>query len=577
MQTRTHVTARFFLALVGAILAGLLVLAARPTPAATAAPLFSPSEKGIVAADHLDASKAGAEVLRRGGNAMDAAAATALALGVVAPAGSGLGGGGFLVYWEKKTGRAFVLDFREVAPAAASRDMFVTDGKVVAERSRIGGLAIAVPAEPIGLATAEAKLGKAGLSLAVQPAERLAKKGFVATQHLAEVAAYMNDKLKTGLIRELIAPGGSPLRAGALVKRPLLGNTLGRIGKRGVGWLYDGDAANTIVKTVALAGGNLSAADLRAYRPLWREPLVGMFRGHTTYAMPAPGGGLTATEALQILDAQPPLGERGLGSSASHHAVAEALKHAFADRARLLGDPAFTNVPTETLGSRAYAAARAALVSDDKVQPLDRYGMPAPSGTADTPHDHGTSHLCVVDGEGNVAALTSTVNLGFGSGVIDPTTGILLNNQMDDFAAQPDAPNAFGLVGGSANAVAPGKRPLSSMTPMIVTKDGQPVLCVGGSGGPKIVTATVQTIVNVIDHQQQVAAAVALPRIHAQWMPDKLFVEPEIPADVRDALTRRGHVVVPMKDPASVQAIAITPTGLFATSDPRKGGSPAAP
>lgn len=553
------------------------MLAARPTPAATAAPLFSPSEKGVVAADHLDASKAGAEVLRRGGNAMDAAAATALALGVVAPAGSGLGGGGFLVYWEKKSGRAFVLDFREVAPAAATRDMFVTDGKVVAERSRLGGLAIAVPAEPIGLATAEAKFGKAGLGLAVQPAERLAKKGFVATPHLADVAAYMNDKFSTGLIRELIAPGGAPLQAGALVKRPLLGNTLARIGKRGVGWLYDGTAADGIVKTVALAGGNLTAADLRAYRPLWREPIVGRFRGHTTYAIPAPGGGLTATEALQILDAQPPLGERGVGSSASHHAVAEALKHAFADRARLLGDPAFTNVPTEKLASAAYAAERAALVADDKVKPLDQYGMPATGAAADTPHDHGTSHLCVVDSEGNVAALTTTVNLGFGSGVIDPATGILLNNQMDDFAAQPDAPNAFGLVGGGANAVAPGKRPLSSMTPMIVAKDGQPVLCVGGSGGPKIVTATVQTIVNVIDHHQHVAAAVALPRIHAQWMPDKLFVEPEIPNDVREALTRRGHTVAPMKDPAAVQAIAITPKGLYATSDPRKGGTAAAP
>ncbi len=555
---------------------GLLAIAASSSTAAAWAPLSAPLRAGMVAADHVDASRAGAEVLRRGGNAMDAAAATALALGVVAPAGSGLGGGGFLVYWDQKTQRSYVLDFREVAPKAASRDMFTDAGKAVPLRSRVGGLAVAVPAEPLGLEVAEQRFGKAGLALATQPAERLARRGFSVSPFYSMLAQFMSGKLGTGPIEGLIGPAQHPIAEGTIVRRVALADTLRLIGRKGARPLYHGPLAEGLVATVKRAGGVLTTEDLAAYQPTWREPLVGQYRGHTIYAAPAPAGGLTALAALQILDARPPLKELGQGSSASHHAVAEALKHAFADRARLLGDPAFGKIPQEQLASPAYAKERAALLDAEKVKSIDQYGMPSERGAADPPHDHGTSHLCVVDGEGNIAALTTTVNLPFGSGLIDEKTGLLLNNQMDDFAVQPDAPNAFGLVGGGANAVAPGKRPLSSMTPMILAKDGRPVLCVGGSGGPKIVTATVQTIVNLLDHQLDIAAAIGAPRIHAQWMPNQLFVERDVPVDVQQGLERRGHTVAPMREPAAVQAIHVTPRRLEGASDPRKGGQPAA-
>jgi gamma-glutamyltranspeptidase/glutathione hydrolase len=337
--------------------------------------------------------------------------------------------------------------------------------------------------------------------------------------------------------------------------------------------------ARAIVDSVKKAGGILTEEDLASYKPLWREPLVGTFRGHTLYGVPPPAGGATAIETLQILDQRPPI-VRGAGSSALYHQVAEALKHAFADRARSLGDPAFADVPTARLVDPAYARELGARFSDEGTLKPQAYGgkamVPAP---ADAPHDHGTSHLCVVDGEGNVVGLTTTINLAFGSKIVAGDTGVILNDEMDDFSAQPGVPNAFGLIGAFANAVAPGKRPLSSMTPMVVVKDGQPVVCVGGSGGPFIVSETVQAVVAAIDHGLDAEAAVSQPRIHAQWMPDILFVEPEVPLDVVAGLERRGQKVQVTGGGASgaSQIIIVRPDSLEAASDPRKGGAPAAP
>ncbi len=573
----------------GLTLAVTLGLAATANSAAPA-PLWAARNRGIAATANAEASRAAAEILRKGGNAVDGAVAAALALGVTQPESSGLGGGGFAVVWSAKDKKARVLDFRETAPAKASRDMFVVDGKAKGELSRWGGLAVAVPGEPAGLAELETKYGKLGLAAVAQPAIRLARNGYSITHHqfcaidlkragcVAPVQFVPTPPLaEHDPLAALLMRGDAELDERSLLKRPELARTLEALGKRGPAAFYTGAVAQSIAKTVQAHGGLVTVEDLASYKPLWRDALVGSFRGHQVWAAPAPAGGLTELEVLQILEARPPLTPLGRGSSAVAHALAEAFKHAFADRARSLGDPAFVKVLEDKLTSPAYARTLAARISDDKVLKPADYGDKDLSGPADAPHDHGTSNLCVADGEGNVVALTTTVNLGFGSRLVDPLSGVVLNDEMDDFSAQPGAPNAFGLIGAFANAVAPGKRPLSSMTPTIVTKDGEPILCVGAAGGPTIVTATVQTIVNVVDFGLDIEAAVAAARVHAQWMPNVLVVEPDVPRDVVQALEKRGHKVVPIPSLAAVHAIGLSPERLTAASDPRYGGAPAAP
>ncbi|MCS6913555.1 MAG: gamma-glutamyltransferase [Myxococcales bacterium] len=564
------------------LLWALLVVRTPLARAAYPAPLEGTG--GAVAADHELASRAGAAVLERGGNAVDAAVATALALGVVQPAGSGLGGGGFLVF-RSRAGAVHVLDFREVAPRRAHRDMFLDEktGRPVAERSRIGGLAVAVPGEPAGLGEALRRLGTQQPAQVIAPALALARDGFPVGPHLARTAERVVHKLPPGHpLRALLAPGGKPLAVGQHLRRPELARTLARLAERGFSAFYDtapGGIGAEIVRAVQQAGGIIEAQDLASYQPLWRTPLVGTFRGWRVYTNPPPGGGLTTLEALQVLDAAPPL-LGGPGASSTLHMLAEAFKHAFADRARLLGDPAFVKVPTEELASADYARRLAQRLRDDGILPAAHYGRQG--GPAESPRDHGTSHLCVIDAEGNAAALTTTINLEFGARLVAGTTGVLLNNQMDDFSASPGEPNAFGLVGSEANAVAGGKRPLSSMSPLIaVAPDGR-ILCAGASGGPTIVTGTVQAVVAVIAFGQDVQRAVSAPRIHAQFVPDKIFVEGDIPVDVQDGLRRRGHSLVVTRGPgeAAVQAVLWEPrkegpARVSAASDPRKGGLPA--
>ena len=538
---------------------------------AAPAPLWAARNKGIAATANGEASRAAAEILKAGGNAVDAAVAAALALGVTQPDSSGLGGGGFAVVWSAKDKKARVLDFRETAPAAASKDMFVVDGKADPGKSRWGGLAVATPGEAAGLAELEKSYGKLGLLKVAQPAIRLARGGFSVSHHQfcaidvrrAGCQAPVQYVPTPPLVEHdplhalMFGAGEAMLDERALLKRPELARTLEALGRRGPASFYTGPTAKGIVATVKARGGILTLEDLAGYKPLWRDAIVGRFRGHDVWTAPAPAGGLTELETLQILDARPSLTPLGRGSSATDHAIVEALKHAFADRARSLGDPAFTKVLEQKLTSPEYAKTLAARISDDKVLPPAAYGDKDLAGPAEAPHDHGTSHLCVADGEGNVVALTTTVNLLFGSRVVDAASGVVLNDEMDDFSAQPGAPNAFGLIGAFANAVAPGKRPLSSMTPTIVTKDGTPILCVGAAGGPTIVSSTVQTIVNVVDFGLDVSAAVAAPRVHAQWMPNAVAVEPDVPRDVVQALEKRGHKVVQQPSLAAVHAVGI--------------------
>ena len=557
-------------------------------------PLQSAAGKGAVAADHPLASAAGAEILRRGGNAVDAACATVFALGVVNPQASGLGGGGFAVVY-KPGSPPEALDFRETAPAAATRDMYLRDGVPVPALSQTGALAIAVPGELAGCADLVKRLGKLKLRAVLEPARRLAAKGFPAGPHLVRAA---NDPRAVPVATPeqppppvpqpdylaLVRPGGKPMVEGQIIKRPELARTLATLQKQGEGAFYRGAIAKKIVAAVAAAGGLLTLADLANYKVVVRTPVELSYRGRRVLSMPPPSsGGIALCESLGILQAaRPELGSLGGNSSAYIHLVAEALKHAFADRARHLGDPAFFKVPVAHLLDPAYHAELAKRITPRPSKNLDSYGTAAPmTALAAPPDDHGTSHVSVVDASGMAVALTTTVNLDFGARFVAGDTGIVLNDQMDDFSAKVGVPNAFGLIGGEANAIAPGKRPLSSMTPTIVLAgNGTDVEYVlGGAGGPTIISGTLQVLLNLTGLGMDAEAAVSTPRMHAQWQPDMLMLETEHPLDVRSALEKRGHSLAPTtaaRPLGVIQAIRRFPDGrLEAASDPRKFGAPA--
>ncbi len=493
---------------------------------------------GAVAADHELASQAGAEVLHAGGNAVDAAVAAALASGVVQPTGSGLGGGGFALVVPPR-GEAIVLDFREVAPAGASMSAFA--GGV---SSTLGGAAIAVPAEGIGLAELHRRFGRASLATVAAPAIRLAEGGFPMGAHLSAglaAAPDMNILFQTGNRRPALA---AALRAWA--------STRGEAFRSG--WV----AADFVEATVR-SGGQLSLADFAAYKVETRAPLRAPLGERTVLTMPPPSSGGIAL--VQILGAT--------AGGVSLHCEVEAAKFAMADRSATGGDPSFARVDVPALISPARIAAVRADCGDRTFDPA-HYALPlAP------PDDAGTLHISAMDGEGWAVALTTTINTSFGSHVVATRSGIVLNNQMDDFSTRLGQPNAFGLVQGESNMVQAGKRPLSSMTPTVVVgADGRPELAVGGSGGPFIITATWQVLQGVLLHGLTAEAAVSAPRWHHQWMPNAVLVESDFAG--AEELRSRGHDVRVVEKPFSaVQVVVRTESGFDAASDPRKGGKPA--
>jgi len=498
-----------------------------------------------VAADHELASQAGLDVLRAGGNAVDAACAAAFALGVVNPQTSGIGGGGFLLY-QPARGPAVALDFRETAPAASARSMFAQVS------STEGGLAVAVPGELAGCALAMRRWGRLSLRRALKPAIALAA-GFPAGGELVQ-AAHKSRRF-----------AWLPAEVGDVVRRPELEQTLRRIARRGTSGFYRGPVARAISGVVQGGHGILTAGDLGRYKPLTRKPLRGTYRGYTVLTMPPPSsGGVALLEALNILESHD-LRAMGAGSPATLHLVAEALKHAFADRARHLGDPNFVEIDTTRMTSKEYAR-RFAI--EDKPLPRERYG------TIALGDDGGTSHVSVVDGRGNAAALTTTINTSFGSGL--EAAGIVLNSEMDDFTTRPGQPNAYGLVQSPKNEVAAGKRPLSSMSPTILLRDGRTFMVVGGAGGPAIISGTLQAILGVVDFDRDAVAAISAPRIHHQWVPDTLHLEPGFAPETQSGLLARGHALSEASKRSVVQAIVVRGRKrLEAASDPRKGGRPA--
>ncbi|MCP4803990.1 MAG: gamma-glutamyltransferase [Proteobacteria bacterium] len=534
-----------------------VLLAAAPPPLT--------GTSGMVAADHELASWAGAQMLQRGGNAADAAVAAALAAGVVQPAGSGIGGGGFAVVVDG-TERT-VLDFREVAPSAGHADMYLDEsGEVVPNLSRLGGLAVGVPGEPRGLAQLAAEQGSLPLRDLVRPARELAKKGFDVEHHLLKALGS-----KPHMAALLFAGTPEAVALGQRVKRPALARTLDAWARSGGEALNVGALAEGMAESIQSAGGVLTPQDLADYAPVTREPLVGSYRGYTIITMPPPSsGGAALLQVLGVLESHD-LAGLGHNSSDHLHLLAEAMKHAYADRAEFMGDPDFVDVPVDQMLDPARIEAIQADIWPTRTFPLDHYGT-----VAALPDDAGTQHISVVDASGMAVALTTTINTSFGSQVVDAASGVLFNNEMDDFIAQPGVPNAYGLVGKESNAVEPGKRPLSSMTPTVVLDpEGNVVLALGASGGPFIISSTLQVLSNVVDFGMDPELAVSAPRMHHQWMPELLFMDHGMPADVHRNLQARGHTIKEMGFFSSVQIVAVDDGEWTGASDPRKGGGPA--
>jgi gamma-glutamyltranspeptidase/glutathione hydrolase len=540
-------------------------------------PLHAPH--AAVASDHPLASAAGAAVLKAGGNAIDAACATALALGVLHPEGSGIGGGGFALVYIAKEKKVHALDFRERAPAAITAAKFLKDGKAVPELSKEGGLAVAVPGEVAGLGEMVKRWGKKPFGACVDPAQKLAAKGAPASWRLAEDLAALSKETAPAdpVFAKMFVAAKAP-KEKELYKRPELAATLAKLRAGGPGAFYKGPIANAIVKAVGAAGGVMTAEDLASYAPVERAPLETSHRGLRVLTMPPPSsGGVALIETLGILDALWPalsdLPKEGETSAAYLHTLTEAFKHAFADRARYLGDPDFVTVDVARLTSPAYATALAKKISPTGVLPSDAYGSLGPK--AAPPKDGGTTHLAVIDAAGNAVSLTTTINLSFGAHLVAGATGIVLNDQMDDFALQVGVPNAFGLIGNEQNAVAPKKRPLSSMTPTLVMDGDRVKVAVGGAGGPTIITATTEVLLDVVDWKMDAQAAVAAPRIHDQWFPDMVGVEPGIPGATTTALARGGQKIKPVPAIGKVNLLVRTDKGIDAAAEPRSPSGPA--
>jgi gamma-glutamyltranspeptidase/glutathione hydrolase len=532
-----------------------------------------------VASDHPLASAAGAAVLKAGGNAIDAACATALALGVLHPEASGIGGGGFALVYVAKEKKVHALDFRERAPAAITPQKFWKDGKAVPSLSKEGGLAVAVPGEVAGLGELVKRWGKKPFSTCVDPAQKLAAKGAPASWRLAlDLETLTKETPAADPVFAKMFVGPKMPKEKDVYKRPELAATLAKLRAGGPGVFYKGPIAGEIVKAVTAAGGVMTAEDLASYAPIERTPLETTHRGLRVVTMPPPSsGGVALIETLGILDARWPtpadLPKDGVESPAYLHTLAEAFKHAFADRARFLGDPDFVTVDVPKLTSAAYAATLAKRITPAGVLPNDAYGSLLPPKAP--PKDGGTTHLTVIDAAGNAVSLTTTINLSFGAHLIAGSTGIVLNNEMDDFVIQVGVPNAFGLIGNEQNAVAPKKRPLSSMTPTLVMDGDKVVVAVGGAGGPTIITATTEVLLDVVDWKMNAQAAVAAPRIHAQWFPDAVGVEPAVPPATSTALGHTGQKIKPVPMIGKVNVLVRTDKGIDAASEPRSPSGPA--
>jgi gamma-glutamyltranspeptidase/glutathione hydrolase len=543
-----------------------------PALAETVHPVFA--ESGMVVAQEKTAARVGADILRRGGNAVDAAVATGFAMAVTYPRAGNIGGGGFMIVHSADRHEDIAIDYRETAPNATTADIFLRDGKPDNAKSRDSALGIGVPGTPAGLALALQKYGSGKFSLAelLQPAIDLARNGVVVSDDSADTLPDWHRRLLKwpSTAKIFSRADGSSLREGDTLIQTDLALTLSAIAAQGPRGFYQGAVAEKLVKSVGEAGGIITLEDLKSYQPVIRAPVHGSYRGYDIISMPQPSsGGIVLLETLNILEGFP-MQDFKQGSALSLHVMIEAMKRGYADRARYLGDPAFVNAPVATLVTKEYAARQRASIDLDHATPW------SDAASAVSPREgSNTTHFSAVDRFGNAVSNTYTLNFSYGVGLVAEGTGVLLNNELDDFTAAPGAANAYGLVGFEANLPGPGKRPLSSMSPTIVLKDGKPVLVTGSPGGSRIISTVLQVIVNVLDYHMDIAAAVAAPRLHHQWLPDEVRIERGFAEDALAGLRARGHHVIEPMGQTSANSIAVTANGLLGAPDPRTRGSEA--
>jgi gamma-glutamyltranspeptidase / glutathione hydrolase len=534
------------------------------------------AEHGMVVAQEKTAARIGADILRRGGNAVDAAVATGFAMAVTYPRAGNIGGGGFMIIHSAERHEDVAIDYRETAPAATTPGIFLgPDGKPDTAKSRDSALGIGVPGTAAGLALALEKYGSGKFTLAdlLQPAIDLARDGILIADDNADTLPDWHRRLARwpSAAKIFSRTDGTSLREGDSLVQSDLAATLSAIATLGPRGFYEGPVAEKLVKAIGGAGGIMTLDDLKSYQPIIRAPVRGSYRGYDIVSMPQPSsGGVVLLETLNMLEGFP-MSDMKQGSPASLHVMIEAMKRAYADRARYLGDPAFVSAPVATLITKEYAARQRASIDLDHATPwTDALSAVPPREGSNT------THFSVVDSQGNAVSNTYTLNFSYGVGLVAEGTGVLLNNELDDFTAAPGASNAYGLVGFEANLPGPGKRPLSSMSPTIVLKEGKPVLVTGSPGGSRIISTVLQVIVNVLDYRMDVTAAVAAPRLHHQWLPDEVRIERGFAEDTLAGLRAKGHRVVEPMGQTSANSIAVTPNGLLGAPDPRTRGAEAA-
>ena len=544
---------------IAAICAGSNLLAAAPT-------------HGMVASVNPLATQAGVNALKSGGNAIDAAVAVGLTLGVVDTHNSGIGGGCFMLI-HLANGTNVCIDGREMAGAAATRDMFIRDGKGDTHLSQTGPLASGVPGEVATFEFAVKNFGKKTLRDLILPAADIAENGFAVPANYAKLlASVAGDMTNFPAATAVFFRNGAPVKTGDILKQPDLAKTYRSIALHGSDWFYRGPFAAALGNWMKANGGILTSNDFANYHIELREPIATSYRGYEVVSFPPPSsGGVHVLEMLNILEH---FDLKHMDAATRLNVIAEAMKLAFADRAYWLGDPDFVNVPRGLI-SKKYGDELARKINPEHATEVSSHGLP-PDWQTDLFKKH-TTHFSTADAEGNWVACTATINTSFGSKVVIPDTGVTMNNQMDDFSIQAGVANHFGLIGAEANSVAPGKRPLSSMSPAIVLKDGRPMISLGAAGGPKIISAVLQETVDMIDLGMTPAQAVAAPRIHQQWSPNELYVESKLPADLKKSLADRGHKIEVLPAVAVSHIVARSPDGKSFTgaADPRAGGTAA--
>lgn len=535
------------------------------------------SKNGMVTSANPLASEAGISILKQGGNAVDAAVATTFAISVVEPFSAGIGGGGFLLFHSQKTGEIKALDFRERAPIKATKNMYLdANGKVIPGASTNGYLAVATPGTVAGMYEVHRRYGKLPWQEVVKPSIALAKNGFIISNRVSWLSLSRFQDRKPRIIdnpaaSKIFTRNGEYYQPGERLIQTDLAKTLTAISENPQSF-YTGKIAKLLADDMAKNGGLITLEDLKSYKPTWRTPVCGNFRKAKVCSMPPPSsGGVHLIQMLNIIG-DTDLKSLGWNHPDAIHLMVESMKITYSDRAKYLGDPDFVKVPVSELISKNYAQKRRQQINMNKTTPSTE--IKPGLKTTKIPEKTETSHLNVVDADRNAVSLTFTINLGFGAGIVTPGTGIVLNNEMDDFAAAPGVPNAFGLVGNEANSIAPRKTPLSSMTPTIVTENNRFKMAVGAPGGSTIITQVLQIILNVLEYKMDVGAAVSVPRIHHQWLPDVLLVQSwGLDALTLQDLRRRGHKIKETAPWGNANAIAVTENDtLEAASDPRGEG-----